>query len=492
MNRSISPWLSTLGFLLLAPCANAQLVYQSQNSKTTGYHSGIVTGADFFGSDVVWDTDFAKMAYGALGKNYNEAAFAFMQCYGGGMIDELKAADSGKAVYTSAARYSESSFYTKRDPDSDNKSESAFGIHFAPAAGGAVKTSFKDAVTVGIQKDLVGPVLKKPLIEHPQYTGDRIGDGIVLHQNNASNPNPNKNYLALVFGGTDDNKVMANLNSENRMVDALTARGYAAAEMKVLPPDSTAAELKKAFGWVAANTTADTQFYYWNNILHGALDFDVMDGVRASTGAGIQNGNLYSFQLPTDESADFLAQLQGLHDYYTAQNVTDLTLLPYFEVQSAEAITGLNILLNNRSLSAQGFSDIYGDQSVFSYRFMLDSQDLAFLEQNFSQQTDDTLAVSWAGSLDPGLMHVDINTGTGANAISADTPEPGPLAFLSAVLLVLGYRLRRKRAKGPVFVASRILPSSFTLPPNAIKIQNSGSKPLTDRNCYVKMTYTNV
>ncbi|MCW3052759.1 MAG: hypothetical protein JWN14_1929, partial [Chthonomonadales bacterium] len=370
MHRSIFPWLSALACLLLAPCANAQLVYASQNSATTFYHSGIVTSGFSGGTDIICDKDFANMVYGALGKNYNEAAFAFMQCFGGGMIDELKSADAGKTVYTSAARYSESSYYTNKDPASGGKSESAFNLPFAPAAGGAVKTSFKDAVTTGVQKDLFGPVIKKPLIEHPQYTADKIGDGIVLHGNNpVDGAAPNKNYLALVFGGTEDNKDKANINSENRMVDALTARGYKPAEMKVIAPDSTALELRNAFDWVAANTTPDTQFYYWNNILHGALDFDVLEKVRASTGTGIQNGSLYSFQLPTDDSADFLAQLQNLHDYYTAQNVTDLTLLPYFEVQSSEAITGLNILLNNRSLAAQGFSDIYGDQSVFSYRF---------------------------------------------------------------------------------------------------------------------------
>jgi len=444
MKRSVFLWLSTFGFLLLAPCADAQLEYASQNSATTFYHSGIVTNTLFGGTDIIWDKDFANMVYGALGKNYNEAAFAFMQCFGGGMIDELKSADAGKTVYTSAARYSESSYYTNADPASGGKSESAFNLPFAPAAGGAVKTSFKDAVTTGIQKDMVGPVIKKPLIEHPQYTADKIGDGIVLHQNNPANPNPNKNYLALVFGGVTDDKFQANLNSENRMVDALTARGYTADEMDVLKPGSTARELKNAFKWVADNTTPDTQFYYWNNILHGALDFDVLEKVRASTGGGIQNGSLYSFQLPTDDSADFLAQLQNLHDYYTAQNVTDLTLLPYFEVQSTEAITGLTILLNNRSLAAQGFSDIYDDQTVFSYRFLLDSEDLAFLAQNFSQQTDETLALSWSGSLDPGLLHVDINTGGGANGIPLATPEPGAFAFLGAALLALGYRLRRK------------------------------------------------
>jgi len=446
MNRSVFLWLSTFGFLLLVSCANAQLEYASQNSTKTGYHSGIVASGLFGGTDIIWDKDFANMVYGALGKNYNEAAFAFMQCFGGGMIDELKSADSGNTVYTSAARYSESSYYTNKDPASGGKSESAFNLPFAPAAGGAVKTSFKDAVTTGVQKDWVGPVIKKPLIEHPQYTADKIGDGIVLHQNNpVFGAAPNKNYLALLFGGTEDNKDKPNFNSATRMLDALTARGYKPAEMNILAPDSTARELKNAFKWLADNTTPDTQFYYWNNILHGALEFDVLEKVRASTGGGIQNGRLYSFQLPTDDSADFLAQLQNLHDYYTAQNVADLTLLPYFEVQSSDPITGLNILLNNRSLTAQGFSDIYGDQTVFSYRFLLDSQDIAFLAQNFSQQIDETLALSWSGSLDPGLLHVDINTGGGANGIPLDTPEPGAFALFGASLLAMGYRRRWKR-----------------------------------------------
>src|ERR1700760_2712662 len=103
MKRHGLLWLSSLTLLLFAPCAGAQLTYSNQNSATTGWHSGIATG-----SGVVWDTDFAKMVTGALGTNYNEAAFAFMQCFGGGMIDELKSAGLTNTAYTSAAAYYES------------------------------------------------------------------------------------------------------------------------------------------------------------------------------------------------------------------------------------------------------------------------------------------------------------------------------------------------------------------------------------------------
>lgn len=79
--------------------------YLNQNSATSFYHSGIVTT-----NGVVWDTSFADFVNSGIGVNYNEIAFAFMECFGGGgMIDELGALNLVPASYTAASRWNEPS-----------------------------------------------------------------------------------------------------------------------------------------------------------------------------------------------------------------------------------------------------------------------------------------------------------------------------------------------------------------------------------------------
>src|SRR5438067_4876899 len=98
------------------------LAYKDQFTTTgtapTFIHSGICTRIV---GQVVWDNQFAEMVKKNVGANYNEIAFDFNECYGGGMLDELGALGLTKASFTSAARYDQQSVAGTLDPATGGK-----------------------------------------------------------------------------------------------------------------------------------------------------------------------------------------------------------------------------------------------------------------------------------------------------------------------------------------------------------------------------------
>jgi len=351
--------LSVLSLLLLAFAlpARATLVppaaplqYLNQNSATSFYHSGIVTT-----NGVVWDTNFANFVNTGIGTNYNEIAFAFMQCFGGGMIDELGALNLVPASYTAASQWNQPSVSGARDPAGGGLYQSYYNIPFAPAAGGAAVNTMLQAATTGYNRDLVGPVINKPMPfgETPQYTSSGpIGDSITLDRNNPNNPTKNTNYLAILFGGAVANN--NNLNSLVRMYNALIARGYAANQIYVLYPggmtpgnivpvnaNATAANLKTAWTTVASGKTSPTtQIYYWSGPAHGQLTFDWV-GFLKSLGQSILKGITYSFNLV----GSFVSQLQSIYSFYLGAPQASLEL-PFVEVATQSPASGLTAALN--------------------------------------------------------------------------------------------------------------------------------------------------
>ena len=157
----------------LAPAAFPE--YVNQDSANTHRHSGICTSD----GKVVWDSVFATLVSGCQlpvwpppQPTYEEIAFAFMQCYGGGMIDELLTIGGNgldPASYTSAARESEKAWWANTDPASGGLRESLYNLHYSGWAGGATTHTHVEAATNGNNNDLYGPVVSNPLKEHPQY-----------------------------------------------------------------------------------------------------------------------------------------------------------------------------------------------------------------------------------------------------------------------------------------------------------------------------------
>ena len=435
--------------LLVQPAA--PLEYLDQDSAQTFYHSGIVTKS----GATVWDKDFARLVDTGVGSNYNEIGFAFMQCFGGGMIDELGGLNLVPASYTSAARHNEPAWVGSRDT---GFYESYYNAPHAPVAGGAAARTLLQAATAGRNGDLVGPVRNQPQagnpIEHPQYTSSGpIGDSITLHRNNPQNPVANADYQALLYGGQGNNT--ANYNSLVLARNELLARGYTDAEMHIMytytggqardpngnpipwvDADAKAADLAQAWTNVAKNNVdADTQVYYWNAPFHGNRMFDLLEWL----GGLLDNATNYVFDLLDD----FLGQLRGLFDLFGNAPPAPLAL-PHFEIVLAEEIdpTLLAVNLNGMQLAllSDVAEDIFGDGSSYAYRFGFDD-----LVASSLATSGNTFDVSWSG-FTPTFRYVDINLGDRANALSQEVPEP-PSALLAALALFVGLRVRARHAR---------------------------------------------
>jgi hypothetical protein len=453
MNRAFASGLRaacvSLALMVATPTPGvAQTEYTNQNSSTTFYHSGIVTS-----TGVVWDTDFANIVSNAVGTNYNEIAFAFMQCYGGGMIDELLNKNLVFANYTSASRWDQTSwsFDNARQGIVANY-ESTYNIPYAPAAGGGPVTfTLQQAAVTARNNDMFGPVQNlgpvlypggvggKPVVENPQYTSSgAIGDSITLHRNNPNNPTANTKYLAIVFGGLAG---ATNTNSVTRISNALTARGYAGGEVRNVAPGATAAQLQAAWTFVKNNTTPTTQIFYWNAPQHGSLSFDFIGFIKNLLG-GLPpvKGVTYNFGLTGSFVTDVLQHASNVLSLGDS-NPLDA---PYVEVQSASPNDGISLLLNGHSLAEVGSPfDLYGDGSEYDYRFALSSGDLALLS------TSDTVALNWTGGATPAFGLGEINVGNLGNfVIPATVPEPTScLMLLIGVGAVGGAMVVRQRAR---------------------------------------------
>jgi hypothetical protein len=428
------------------------------------YLSGIVTSEAKGGTGFVWGPEFANFVNSGIGGNYNEIAFGFMECYGGGMIGALGPLNLVPASYTSASRWNECSFNYNAPPA---VAGNLYNKAFAPVAASAPPPpppvgpppplpTMMQAALAGQAGDIAGPPLGlvvsgKTYLEHPQYTSSGpIGDSITLDRNN---PNPNTtnntNYLAILFGGSVAND--ANLNSLKLMYTQLIARGYAANQIYVLYPGgmtpgnvvpvnaaATAANLKAAWtDFANKNTSLTTQIYYWNSGEHGTWMFDLV-GLLKSVGQVIANGITYAFNL----ISSFVSQLQSIYSFYLGAPQASLQL-PFVEVATQSVASGLTAELNGDPLAlipGSGY-DLYGDGSEFDYYFALTPSDVAALS------TTDSFSLSWNGA-DPGFELAGLTMGDAPDDAFAPpaVPEPPTLWVLATGLLALALTRRHKAA----------------------------------------------
>jgi hypothetical protein len=431
--------------------------YTNQNSDTTFFHSGIATS-----TGVVWDTNFANIVRTALPNNgsFNEIGFAFMECYGGGMIDELLNRNLAFASYISAARWDQVAWAD--DPRraagvvNQNNYESTYNLPYAPVAGGPViapgggVNTLSRAAMVGYNTDIYGPVRNqgpvlfpggvggRPVVENPQYTSSGpIGDSITLHNNNPMNSTANTKYLAIEFGGSTVEP--GNTNSVARITNSLAGRGFGLTEVQVIPPGGTAQQLAAAWANVGRQANATTQIYYWNSWGHGSLSFDFVGFIKNLLGgASPAKGVAYSFGL----TSDFVSDVRQHANYVRSLGGAGPLDAPYVEIQTSSATDGIGLILNGDRLSPIGSAfDLLGDGSFYDYRFALTDADLAALSVN------DMVSLDWTAFAVPSFGLGDINVGDLTNYL-LPVPEPSALAMSgTAILILLSYRWRRRRAE---------------------------------------------
>jgi hypothetical protein len=418
--------------------------YDNQNSHSTGLHSAICTGDDGEG---IWDFEFAGMVKDALIteftggmvlRNYAETAFAFMECYGGGMIDELipvVGTSSDVTSFTSASRYDGKSYYENY--------ESCYNYFYSQKAAQYVASEY------GYNNDQDGPKGKN--WEHPQYKltyGGTDKIDVTLHSVNQGGGNTPDKYLSIIFGGgglcSTDNK-WANYNSVSRIYSALKDDyGYTDDEIYLMYPEDTKPngtplpttwhvdagnaydDLSNAWKWVKNRTTSTTQVYYWSSICHG----------------GREESPFFPFELPVppaetidyDLTDDFVKLVKDM--FYFFDDIPDVIGgKPDFQVIAPDPVAGLSVVLNDKSLT---FLDdtvhLAGADTYYVYKFALDQTDIDHL-----QTIGNRVGFYWT----PGEEPVDVYF-TMAGIVTSNMPNAIPEPATLLLFAIAGLLIRRK------------------------------------------------
>jgi hypothetical protein len=424
------------------------LTYTSQDSANTKWHSGIYVE----GSKFIWDTQFANLVNASFGTKPNEAGFAFMQCRGGGMIDELVPLNLNNVSFTSASRHDQMSYAGERDTEVfPGTFQSYYNQRWSPVAGTATVNTLKEAAIQGRKLDIAGPFEDKQ--EDPHYTSSgAAGDSVKLHRNNSELTMQSDRYRAILFGGFEEKKaeqILGNFNSLVRVHADLLARGFTETEMYIMyqggkngkapdgsalptwiDDDATAAAMKRAFTDYKNSATAKTQFLYWSGPNHGGRSND--EKAMRSNAAAL-SGTTY----PYDTDPAWIDELKNVYDVFASEPVDGQSVrVPYYSMTATENIPDLTLTLNGMPLSTFSISDLWGDGSEWQYKFLLTQSDLNMLSASNDIRYDWTSGSSQLDVLIGGLVD-----GDSPNSI----PEP---AAISAAVLVfaLGTRTRRRSA----------------------------------------------
>ncbi len=178
-------------------------------------------------------------------KGYANMVFVFNQCFGGGMIDDLKEKlrGTGDAAFLSASKHDEPALGLADGYRPSRRSRITRGGFQKPEGfypkevGEEIEKTGRDAPTMkeiarrAEMEDLSGPYgLWEKNIEHPQYTSIGKGDNIRIGKKSDGSDVASRH--AILFAGDADKK--RHWNNLQRMYDALKKQGFTDGDIIVL------------------------------------------------------------------------------------------------------------------------------------------------------------------------------------------------------------------------------------------------------------------
>ena len=210
------------------------------------YASSIVTSSGGY----VYDWQLANMInmWIANRTGYANMVFIFNQCFGGGMIDDLKEKlkGTGDAAFLSASKHDEPAwglvdgYNPSASPKIKEKGFEKPEGFYPKEVGEELEKTGRDAPTMkeiarrAEMEDIKGPYgLWKKDIEQPQYTSIGKGDSIKIGKKADGSDVASKH--AILFAGDANRK--RHWNNLQRMYDALKKQGFTDGDIIVLAGD---------------------------------------------------------------------------------------------------------------------------------------------------------------------------------------------------------------------------------------------------------------
>jgi len=185
-----------VGVASLASTAQAQLdpLFPAYRSKNLAPIAGIKVGLAAQGGAVVWDTDLANWT-NPLMNNQVKTSFAFGQCFGGGMLENLQvnaAAAGSNFSGTSASQWNEFAFYRRPGGADwvDTYTTGSWGV-FAPRHDTTASSAWSN--------DPFGSAGGNLGWEHAQWLANAAGNTIKL------NDAARNNRYAILWSGQPNN-----------------------------------------------------------------------------------------------------------------------------------------------------------------------------------------------------------------------------------------------------------------------------------------------
>jgi hypothetical protein len=489
--------VTTVGLLMVvAGSAFAQagdgLEYQSQNSAVTNLHSSIVTE----GNGMYRDTRFAR----EFDNNVlcRQAIFLFGQCYGGGMLDEINTRAANWAIPVagiSAARHDQLSWARSEDTTSGfdpflnnantpaplraRRTESTYALRWFPPATNAPKTTVRVASVIARNNDVRGPVAPAAefRLTNPQYSSTgNAADGMRLHEGSTR-------YRAVLWGGstrvdrgsvlqanglyTPTVDIAANWNSLERAHDSLVAAGYQENEILVMYPGARRNNAGQLTGtkypgganlpawvdrgtrtedmtyaltnWLANESDANTQVFFWSSFGHGARH------ERLDTGG-------WQPRVAVNQVIDggLAQQMLDIHQYYSNPDNAPPEgeyALPTFVAFTTVAVPNFSVMVNGAPLSLIATQSTMDPTNPLGmqYSFAIPEPTLIAMA---SGSVDVTIDYNFQGTdggqydLEASFLE-DFGPSTGGLSNGLSIPAPGAVALLGIGMIGAGRRKRQ-------------------------------------------------
>ncbi|RLI82137.1 hypothetical protein DRP07_05800 [Archaeoglobales archaeon] len=405
------------------------------------YASSIVTHSGGY----IYDWQLANMIkMWIVDKGYANMIFIFSQCFGGGMIDDLKDKldGTGDAAFLSASKHDESAYGLgdSYNPDFSpelkkrgfTKPETYYPKEVSEELEKSEKPTIKEIARMTEKEDANGPYgIYKEDIEHPQYTSIGRGDDIRIGKKTDGSDVASKH--AILFAG--DANALRHWNNIDRMYKALRKQGFTDEDIIVLAGDGkkrsdgsdapayvdgpgTKKALYEAIQNVSKKMNKNEQFVFWvsdhgnNERYEATLNKAIKDPVREPIPPKktAKNG-----KLTWDLNSDFLKAMARDPEN---EPYVSIIVEPPAQAEEISFFENVELYLNGEELSLELIEPIvaYDDNPD------LDGYELVYPTDERLLKSDNLIEIGWGGSVEKfkeyEVLALQISTGGITEAVA--------------------------------------------------------------------------